>query len=287
MQRGVDVSANNGQVDWARVAQAGYTYAFARATLGHGDVDPTFERNRDGAKAHGLRFGGYHLPYPGSSSAEQQAKEFLAVVKPQRGDLLPSLDIENKSPPDKAEARFSVAELVAWLRAWLAAVEHQIGAKPIVYTNRGWWDSRLKNANLADHPLWLAHYTSANAPTIPKPWKAYAIWQHSETGDIGGHTFDLNRCVDLDAVTIRAHANGPPVLVLGAHGPDVVRLKHLLTTWCEGHPPPAGLVDNDVFGEATLAAVKRFQAASGLDSTGKVGAKTWSALDHSTHKVDA
>ncbi|MEP6976591.1 MAG: GH25 family lysozyme [Thermoleophilia bacterium] len=287
MQRGVDVSANNGHVDWAQVAQAGYTYAFARATLGHGDVDPTFEQNREGAKAHGLRFGGYHLPYPGSSTADQQAKEFLAVAKPQRGDLLPSLDIENKSPPDKAEAGFSVAELVAWLRAWLAAVEREVGAKPIVYTNRGWWDSRLKNANFADHPLWLAHYTSASAPTIPKPWTSFAIWQHSETGDIGGHKFDLNRCADLAAVTIKAHTTGPPVLELGAHGNDVTRLKYLLTTWCEGHPPPAGLLDNDVFGQATFAAVKRFQQASGIESTGKVGRKTWSALNHVTHKVDA
>jgi len=287
MERGVDVSSNNGSVDWAHVAQAGYTYAFARATLGHGDIDSTFERNREGAKAHGLRFGAYHLPYPGSSSADQQAEEFLAVVKPQPGDLLPSLDIENKSPPDHAEAQFSVARLVAWLREWLAAVERRIGAKPLVYTNPGWWDSRLKNADLTDHPLWLAHYTSKSSPTIPKPWTSYAIWQHSETGDVGGHVFDLNRCADLSAVTIPAHGTTHPVLELGAHGADVIRLKHLLTTWCEGHPPPAGLLDNDAFGQKTVAAVKRFQQVSGLDDTGKVGAKTWTALEHSGHKVHA
>ena len=50
------------------------------------------------ALAHGLRFGGYHLPYPSHSSAEQQAEHFLSVAKPKQGDLLPAIDVENKTP---------------------------------------------------------------------------------------------------------------------------------------------------------------------------------------------
>ena len=117
MNRGIDVSQNNGDVDWASVAQEGFTFAYARATLGHDSNEPTFEANRAGARAHGLRFGGYHLPYPSHSSAEQQAEHFLAVAKPKQGDLLPAIDVENKNPPDAGQATFSRDELVAWLRA--------------------------------------------------------------------------------------------------------------------------------------------------------------------------
>ena len=107
MNRGIDVSENNGDVDWASVAQGGFTFAYARATLGRESNDPTFEANRAGARAHGLRFGGYHLPYPGNSSAEQQAEHFLSVAKPKQGDLLPAIDVEDKTPVDADEAKFS------------------------------------------------------------------------------------------------------------------------------------------------------------------------------------
>lgn len=275
MKTGIDVSSNNGNVDWAQVAQAGFTFAYARATLGKESNDETFEANRRGAMAHGLRFGAYHLPYPGNSSAEQQADHFLRVATPQSGDLLPAIDIENKTPKDEGEAKFSRNDLVNWFRHWLAAVEAKIGAKPIIYTNPSWWSSRLQNADLSGHPLWLAHYTEGK-PTIPRPWQAFAIWQHSDHGQIGRHAFDLNRCPNLDAVTIGRKPQS--LLALGSHGQDVIRLKRLLKAWSKAHPPPAHLVDNDVFGQNTLAAVKRFQKAAGLDDDGKVGTKTWKAL---------
>lgn len=71
-----------------------------------------------------------------------------------------------------------------------------------------------------------------------------------------------------------------PILAQGAQGPAVVRLKHLLTAWAKAHPPSAGLVENDVFGQNTLVAVKRFQTAAHLPPDGKVDPKTWSALEH-------
>jgi len=277
MNVGIDVSSNNGHLDWAQIAKAGVTFAYARATLGKESNDETFEANRQGAKAHGIRFGAYHLPYPGNSSAKQQAAHFLRVAKPRAGDLLPAIDIENKTPKDEGEAKFSRDDLIAWFRQWLAAVEAKVGAKPIIYTNPSWWSSRLQNADLSGHPLWLAHYTEGH-PTIPHPWKGYAIWQHSDRGPVAGRTFDLNRCPNLDAVTIGRRAQS--VLVLGAHGPEVVRLKKLLKQWSKAHPPPAHFVENDVFGKNTRSVVKRFQKSSGLTDDGKVGENTWKALQH-------
>jgi len=277
MQTGIDVSSNNGHVDWASVAQAGFTFAYARATLGRESNDETFEAMRQGAKAHGLRFGAYHLPYPGNSSAQQQAQHFLSVAKPQPGDLLPAIDIENKNPPDTGEAKLSTSELVAWLRAWLAAVEESVGAKPVIYTNPSWWASRLQHADLTDHPLWLAHYTDGQ-PTIPGPWNAFAIWQHTEKGNVGSGTFDFNRCPNLDAVTIGSGAS-QPLLLEGATGPAVHRLKTLLTAWCKKNPPAVAFANTNFYGPKAVAAVKRFQQAANLDDDGKVGSKTWAALE--------
>jgi predicted chitinase len=69
------------------------------------------------------------------------------------------------------------------------------------------------------------------------------------------------------------------VLVEGALGPDVIALKKLLRTWGKEHPLPKPLKPTPLFGPATTAAVKAFQKANGIQATGKVGRKTWEALE--------
>ena len=53
-------------------------------------------------------------------------------------------------------------------------------------------------------------------------------------------------------------------------------MQHLLSE--AGHP----LEEDGLFGQATLAAVKRFQHRHGLRPDGIVGPRTWSALTHGT-----
>jgi hypothetical protein len=65
----------------------------------------------------------------------------------------------------------------------------------------------------------------------------------------------------------------------GAIGPDVVTLKRLLKTWGKKHPLPKPLKNTPLFGPATTAAVKAFQKTHGIRGTGKVGKKTWRALE--------
>ena len=69
------------------------------------------------------------------------------------------------------------------------------------------------------------------------------------------------------------------VLVEGSLGPDVIALKKLLRTWGKAHPLPKPLKLTPLFGPATTAAVKAFQKANGIQATGKVGRKTWLALE--------
>ena len=68
------------------------------------------------------------------------------------------------------------------------------------------------------------------------------------------------------------------LLKLGSQGAQVVELKQLLTAWGATHPLPQALANTPVYGAATVAAVKAFQQANGLDPDGKVGDLTWAAL---------
>jgi hypothetical protein len=67
-------------------------------------------------------------------------------------------------------------------------------------------------------------------------------------------------------------------LTEGANSPDVVRLKRLLAAWGRSGGLPVRLADSSNFGRATREAVKAFQRANGIEPTGKVGKKTWKAL---------
>jgi predicted chitinase len=77
----------------------------------------------------------------------------------------------------------------------------------------------------------------------------------------------------------QATAKKEGVLVEGSLGPDVIALKKLLRAWGQTHPLPKPLKLTPLFGPATTAAVKAFQKASGIQATGKVGRKTWAALE--------
>jgi GH25 family lysozyme M1 (1,4-beta-N-acetylmuramidase) len=60
MTYGVDVSENNGRVDWQAVANAGMKFAIVRSSYGRYARDEDFIRNVNGAHDVGLQCGAYH-----------------------------------------------------------------------------------------------------------------------------------------------------------------------------------------------------------------------------------
>lgn len=230
MAKGIDVSNNNGHVDWAGVAAAGYTYAIAKATEGLGFVDSFYAENRAGAAAHGLHFGAYHFYSPGEDPAAQVAF-FLEHAKPKTGDIVPALDYE-RPPADKAPAE-----------AFVVALHRETGHWPFFYTFLSFVDSMHipVGSPLASCPLWLADFTNVRPPT-PKPWHEITIWQHTSTGRVPG----IGGSVDLDA--------GNPVVIPAAkpvawdityrqkdgskHKVRVKRPKHGPARWLINHPNP-------------------------------------------------
>lgn len=66
-----------------------------------------------------------------------------------------------------------------------------------------------------------------------------------------------------------------PTIKLGSKGSDVKKAQQLLIA--NGYSCGAAGADGD-FGAATYNAVKKFQAANGLEADGIVGSKTWAAL---------
>lgn len=224
MPKGIDVSNNNGHVDWAAVKAAGYAYAICKATEGLGFVDSFYPANRAGAAAHGIHFGAYHFYTPGEDPAAQ-VSFFMQHAKPAKGDIVPTLDYE-RSPADRAPAE-----------AFVVALHRELGHWPMFYSYLSFIGSmRIPGASpLANCALWLADYTTAR-PAPPAPWHEITIWQHSSTGVVPG----VGGSVDLDSGTPPTEAPPPithyDVSHYDKHGTH--HLRHLKSPglWLVQHP---------------------------------------------------
>lgn len=220
--KGIDVSNWNGAINWTKVAHAGYRFAFAKATEGTSYNDHTYTTNRNGSEAAGLVFGAYHFARPtgknlaaATASAINQADHFLAVAKPQPGELPPVLDLE-------ASGSLAKSRLLAWTLAWTGQISARTGVDPFVYTSPLFWKGHLgdsKAAAAAGTGLWIAHWTAKSAPLVPaQNWNGdgWKFWQWTDCVAVPG----IKRCSDGDrmnganpaAVAIAPFAIGPPVL---------------------------------------------------------------------------
>lgn len=123
--------------------------------------------------------GCYH--YAAGNDPVKEADYFLTVVKPYIGKAVLCLDwerIQNKAWGSKS-----------WCKKFIDRVKNKTGVTCVLYTGL---DGIKQNAQLANKvPLWFAGYPNPNYSgwTVPgfkyniSPWKSYAIWQFTSSGE--------------------------------------------------------------------------------------------------------
>jgi len=187
MITGMDVSAWQGTVNWAKAARNGVRFAYIKVSQ-RLYADKLFPQNWPAARAARVLRGGYHYLVCDRDPLEQ-ADTFCSLVKDDPGELPPAADFEERSgvPADAADR----------LKRFLQAVEYRLGVKPAVYTSPDFWKNYgSADSTWADYPLWIANYR-VNQPIIPPPWSEYYFWQHTNSGD-GGYYGCASRGVDMN-----------------------------------------------------------------------------------------
>ena len=82
MLKGIDVSENNGYVDWNAVKAAGMDFAIIRLGFGNRHLDTNFYENVNGALAVGLKIGVYYYSYAlDEPAARSEARYMISVLK--------------------------------------------------------------------------------------------------------------------------------------------------------------------------------------------------------------
>jgi lysozyme len=173
--RGIDVSHNNGTVNWDQLAPAGISFAFAKASQGVHIADPQFATNWAAMKDAGVLRGAYHfIGFPQATTPQSswnddmhgQIDHFLSLMgTPQAGDLPPMLDLEDGDSParrkaliasDRSAALALIAETINYLTT-------QLGS---------FWSSELGDPtademSFGNYPWWLAQYPIGVHPAQP------------------------------------------------------------------------------------------------------------------------
>lgn len=189
---GVDVSDNNGVINWQQVRDAGIAFALIKATQGDRHVDPKVLENLENCRKMGIVPGVYHF-YCHDRKAEDQAANFIRNLSQQPGDLVPAIDVETQT--DGAGEITSQADVVRRLRVMVEAVREAIGRAPMIYTYPFAWQEVTGNSQefARECPLWIASYR-VGPPKLVRGWTDYAVWQYTAEGKVNG----INGFVDRD-----------------------------------------------------------------------------------------
>lgn len=183
--RGLDVSAHQGLIDWQKVAEAGWEFAYIKASEGGDWVDERFFANWEGAAASGLRRGAYHfftLRRPGS----EQAANFLNVAAPDGGALPPVVDLEfaGQSLSGPLPSR---EVLVRELGVFAERVEKAWGRPLILYLDSA-FQKHYQVRQAVDREIWIRKlYERPSKDT----WR---LWQFSDQAMVPG----IQGGVDVD-----------------------------------------------------------------------------------------
>lgn len=186
---GIDVSSNNGPIDWPRVAEEA-SFAWMKATEGATFTDPRFVEHWSGALFAGVQRSAYHF-FTATSSPEDQAAAFLRVY-PGAGELPPLLDLERG-------LRGAVPSISSAMR-WIEIIARELGVNPMIYLSPAFAEeARARGdmpAEIAACDLMIADWREGVvSPRVPWPWSTWRAWQMTSKGRVSGITGPVDRDV--------------------------------------------------------------------------------------------
>jgi GH25 family lysozyme M1 (1,4-beta-N-acetylmuramidase) len=206
---GIDISKWDGAWDAEKAKAAGAVFAFIKASQATFS-DPQFSANWAKAKSAGLLRGAYHyLDY--AKSGREQANYFADLLTATPCELPPVVDYE------QARTDNNVLAARTFLRDFVEQLISR-GYSPIIYTSSGFWNiyGDKTDAYWSKFPLWIAHYVTAAAPTVPAPWSRWKFWQYTSKGNgalfgTQGLNVDLNHFEGTMSDLLQFAGITPPV----------------------------------------------------------------------------
>lgn len=206
MKLGIDVSDNQGYIDWKKVKAAGVGYAILRSTRGSGDPDKYLASNIRGCQDNGIPVEFYKYSYAMSNS--EAKKEALRAIEVLKGyGVMPGknaviwVDIEYDK--QLALGKKAVAEIIDNFKEITINAGYGYG----LYMGKYAYENQVSSALIHDD-LWIARYYAgekimqfgtspddAYKPTVAAGSRSVLNgWQFTSHGRVDG----INGNVDMN-----------------------------------------------------------------------------------------
>ena len=201
---GIDVSDNQGYINWAKVKAAGVEFAILRSVRRSGNPDKQLASNIAGCKKYGITFDFYKYSYAlTKSAAVSEVKRVVEVLKGY--GVLPSkdtviwMDVEDESQMVLSTA--ALTEIVQAFKEEVLASGFEFG----LYMGKYRYENGEVNLNVLDDHTWIARYYDGynvvkfgtepdeKFKLVVKTGKLWG-WQHTSCGRVDG----INGNVDLN-----------------------------------------------------------------------------------------
>ena len=299
--KGIDISNNNGSINFNGVKNSGVECVYIKATEGTTFQDSYKSAFYGGAKSIGAKVGFYHF-LVGTSAPETQAENFYKEIIKYQNDLVPMLDVEVNFPG-----------LNDYIARFIGRFNQLTSMEIGLYTYTSFLNEYIDVERFKTLKLWEANYN--NSPwNLPSNGFTNRIGhQYTEKGHIDGvngvcdvnefneGVFNGNKQVAINnpvqATTDNIYLqlqrelnaqgftdkNGNKLIEDGIPGELTLSACPLvrkgasgnITTWIQLR---CGATPDGIFGTDTENAVKWMQRKWNINDDGIVGPNTWRKL---------
>ena len=183
--RGIDVSAYQENIDWEQVKASGVEFVMIRVGFRGSQQGVLFEdqcaqNHYQGARAAGLKVGGYFFSQAISTAeAEEEAEYAMQITKDWVLDMPLAYDWEIIGPEERTKV-VDARLLTDISKAFCEKIE-AAGLETMVYFNPEQSNKQMHLEELTDYGFWLAMYTDH----MDYQYKV-DMWQYTCTGSIPG-----------------------------------------------------------------------------------------------------
>ncbi|MDO7864906.1 phage tail tip lysozyme [Brochothrix thermosphacta] len=210
---GIDVSNNNGSINWSQVSKdsLGIKFMVAKATEGSTFIDSYFKNHIVQAQANGIKGHAYHYMLATSNAAAiSEANNFANVLDASGSNFsgYAFLDVEDNVLSGNATT------LTGHCMAFLNRMKERGYKKIGIYASRSFYQTRLIASQFpSDMLLWIAAWGGSSAGITCD------IWQYSETGRVSGISGGVDMNVGYSS-NLLGNSNGgntspyPPSVIL-------------------------------------------------------------------------
>jgi GH25 family lysozyme M1 (1,4-beta-N-acetylmuramidase) len=206
MKLGIDVSDNQGCIEWSKVKEQGVEFAILRSTRESGQADKQLAANIKGCIDNAIPMEFYKYSYAlTGAAARKEAEEVVAVL--QQHGIAPSKDImiwaDIEYSKQLALGKKAVYEIYNAFRESILNAGYGCG----LYMGNSAYEHQFDGSKISDD-LWIARYYAGDQSmpfgTVPNAAKKPAVatgsssvlrgWQFTSHGKVAG----INGNVDLN-----------------------------------------------------------------------------------------